>query len=294
MAMTALERYVRLEALGLWREGSGAPPREVVVSFGTTTLVLRDLRDAPLGHWALAGVRAIGREGGATIYAMSEDGGETLAIRDREMVAAIAAVSRADRVPAPAAPPRRRVPLGSLLLLVVLAAAAYWGPGLVRAQAARMLPPERAAEYGDRLLIALISVRGEPCAEPAGQRALDRIAAEAAPAAPPEVRVLDLGGAPVVALPGGTLLIDRGTVTAGDPGEIAAAIRQGLVRDPEAELMRAVGPLAALRYLLTGELGEPAFARAAAALLSAGGPASEPRGNVPAQPGRGALQGICG
>ena len=92
--MTALERYVRLEAIGLWRERPEAPPREVVVSFGNATLVLKDLADRPLGHWALAGVTVVGRDGPATIYAMTADGGETLAIRDPEMVAAIAAVSR--------------------------------------------------------------------------------------------------------------------------------------------------------------------------------------------------------
>ena len=64
--MTALEKYVRLEALGRWRERAGDPPREVVVSLGNATLLLKDLDERPLGHWALAGVVRLGarRRGG--------------------------------------------------------------------------------------------------------------------------------------------------------------------------------------------------------------------------------------
>ncbi len=42
---TALDRYLRLEATGFWREAPGAQPREVIVSFGRTTLLLSDLEE---------------------------------------------------------------------------------------------------------------------------------------------------------------------------------------------------------------------------------------------------------
>lgn len=84
--MTALDRYTRLEALAIWRENAATPPREVVVSFGAATLVLTDLAEHPLGHWALAGIQPIGTEAGATIYAMTIDGEETLAVRDPEKI----------------------------------------------------------------------------------------------------------------------------------------------------------------------------------------------------------------
>ena len=81
----------------------------MVVSFGSATLLLTDLEERPLGHWALAGVtRARAATGGATVYAMTADGGETLAIRDRDMVAAIAAVARPRSRRAGREPPRRR------------------------------------------------------------------------------------------------------------------------------------------------------------------------------------------
>ena len=123
--MTALDRYVRLEAVGLWRETPEADPREVVVSFGNTTLVLTDLAEHPLGHRALAGVSALGRDGGPHRLCDDRRGGETLTIRDSDMVAAIAAVVR--RRPQP----RRRAP----------AAADRADPGLGRAGRAGGVPP---------------------------------------------------------------------------------------------------------------------------------------------------------
>jgi hypothetical protein len=258
--MTALDRYVRLEALGTWRESPEAAPREVVVRFGRTTLVLTDLAEAPLGHWALAGVAVLGRERGATVYAMTP-GCETLAIRDPDMIAAIAAVARGPIAPPPP-PRRRRLPLGALLLAAALAAAAVYGPGLIRAQAARMVPPEAAAEIGDRMLIALIEARGAPCDDPAGGRALARLARRLDPAL--RLRVLDLG-APVAALPGRTVLIDRDALAAAAaPEELAGWAALALGRDPLAALLQGAGTARALRYVLTGELDDPALAAAAA------------------------------
>lgn len=93
--MTALDRYLRLEAVGLWREAPDADVREVIVSFGKTTLLFTDLRERPLGHWPLGGIRVLDERdaAGFTVYAMSD--GETLSVRDPDMVAAIAAVCRA-------------------------------------------------------------------------------------------------------------------------------------------------------------------------------------------------------
>ena len=109
--MTALERYVRLEAIGLLRETPDAPPREVVVSLGRHHPAPEDLDERPLGHWALAGVVRLGADGRRTVYSMTADGAETLTIRDRDMVEAIAALSRPRPRAAAAPPPRRRLPL---------------------------------------------------------------------------------------------------------------------------------------------------------------------------------------
>jgi hypothetical protein len=245
----------------------------VVVSFGNATLVLTDLEERPLGHWALAGVQVTGREGAATVYAMTPEGGETLTIRDSDMVEAIAEVARAHAAPAPARR-RRRLPLVPLLVLAALAVAAGFAPGLIRAQAARLVPPEKAEEFGDRMLLGVMEARGGSCNEPAGRRALGRLALEIDPATPPRLRVLDLGATPAVALPGGTVLIDRTALArAAEPAEVAGWAAAALAADPVAALMRAAGPISDLRYIFTGALGEPALERATRAVLS---PPAEP------------------
>lgn len=274
--MTALEQYLRLEAVGIWRETARADPREVVVSFGATTLVLTDLGDRPLGHWALAGVQKVGRTAEGTVYAMTPEGGETLTIADREMVAAIAAVTRRG-APRPKPPRRRRGQvLVTLGILAVFGFTVTVAPGLIAAQAARMMPPERAEEAADRILLGLMERRAL-CDQAEFRRALGLVAASIDPADPPRLRVMDLGQRRAVVLPGRTVLVDRTALAAAaGPDEVAGWVATALAGEPVADLMHAVGPVAGLTYILTGELGDPAVARARDALVAgpdgAGGP----------------------
>lgn len=273
--MTALERFVRLEALGQWREAPDAEPREVVVGFHNATLVLRDVTDRPLGHWALAGVQTIGTDGPATVYTMCPDGEETLAIADPDMTEAIATVSRAQaHAPArPEAVPGLRAWAPALICAVVFAAAIAFLPELIRAQAARMLPPEAAEEIGDRMLLQVMAAAGPLCVDPEGGRALDALGARVAQGKALRLRALDLGPASVALLPGPTVAVGRAAIArAEDPAEIAGWIALALAREqmrpgPE-RLMAAVGPVANLRYVFTGEISDGALSRATGALFA--------------------------
>ncbi len=277
--MTALDRYQRLEATGLWREGADAVPREVIVSFGNATLTLSDLEERPLGHWALAGMRVLAERPEGTVYATTPDAYETLTIRDGDMIEAIAAVSRAPGPRRSAAPARRigRV-WTALALIALIAAVAAVGPGLLRGQAVRMAPPERAAEYGDRMLLDIMGSRGALCAAPDGIRALEDLAARVLPASDVKIRVIGLGTAPVALLPGGTILLDRKVIeTATGPEEVAGWIAlawpaPGPDGGVEA-LMGVAGPLGQLRQVFSGDVGAPVLARAAAEALDAVPPA---------------------
>jgi hypothetical protein len=268
---TALERYERLEATGLWRESPGAAPREVVVAFGTETLVLRDLDDTTLGHWALAGLRTLRDEGSGRVYAMTRDGYETLAIRDPDMIAAIDAVTAAARgFPGPAAARRSRWP-SAIVALALLAALPLAAPPLIRDLAARAVTPEAAERLGDEMLIQLIDASGPPCADPAGAAALARLADAVAPEAPPRVRVMALGDAPAAILPGRLVVLDRRVPEeAAGPDEVAGWIALALeteaARPAVGAAMHAAGPLAAGRSLVTGRLDDAALARAAASV----------------------------
>ncbi len=268
--MTALERYDWLEAVGQWREGPDAPPREVIVSFRDATLVLSDLEERPLGHWALAGMQALRVEDGATVYSTTPEGYETLAIRDPQMTEAIAAVSRApSRRPAP----RRRSPrlAAGLAALAGLAAAITWGPGLIRAQALRMVSPEQAAEFGDRMLIEAMETTGPLCAAPGGVRALDRLAAAlAAPGETLTLHVTDLPAGPAARLPGRRVLLDRQAVEASEsPSDLATLVPQPQPGGgPAADLIAQTGVLGGLRFIFTGRINDATLARATQAALA--------------------------
>jgi hypothetical protein len=156
-----------------------------------------------------------------------------------------------------------------LAVLAALAALAFAAPPLIRDEAARLVPPARAAELGDRLLILLIERGGPPCADPAALRALDDLATRLAPDDPPRPRLVPLGPAGAALLPGNTLVVDTDLARAA-PEQIAARAAGALARDPLADLLAAAGPLATLRLLAGGELGDAALARAADALAAAG------------------------
>jgi hypothetical protein len=187
------------------------------------------------------------------------------------MVAAIAEVTRELPAWPRTAPSRKRRRLvGPVLALAALAAVALAGPELLRRLAVGMVPPEQAEEIGDRVLLALMEDGGGICAEPGGQRVLDRIAARVA-TPPPRIRVLALGGSGAAALPGGTLVLDRAAVTAGpDAAAVAQWIAEaGASEDPVTALMRAAGPLSNLRQVFSGDPGQAAITRAAAAIRAA-------------------------
>lgn len=272
--MTALQTRFRLQAPGLWRESAGEPPRAVTVTLGSTTLVLRGERGQVLDHWSLAGIRVIGETEGATRYAILAEDGETLEIRDEAMTRAIADAALDFDTPFAGPPPahRARLSISGMILVILAFALVFQGPELIRAQAARMVPPAQAREFGDRMLLAILEDNGPLCSDPEGARALASLGARIAPGA--SFRVLDLGyGRLVSALPGPTVLIDRSALArARGPEQLAGWVAQALGPAPgetqTQALIRAIGPVAALGYVFRGTLSDATLARAAEAALA--------------------------
>ena len=90
--MNPIQDFDRLEAMGLWREDGTRQRREVVVSFGKSTLVLTDINNNPLTHWSLASINHLGQSDAGTIFSVDADGDETLEIEDPTMIAAISKI----------------------------------------------------------------------------------------------------------------------------------------------------------------------------------------------------------
>lgn len=172
--MTAIEKYTRLETLGQWRESPDVTAREVVVSFENTTLVLSDLEEKPLCHWAMAATVRISLVGSKAVYTPDTEGFETLEIDDAHMIDAIAQVSGA----AIAAEPRTPwIRWGFLLFLVgTLIGIFFAAPALLREQAVRMTGPESARKLGMDMISALsLQICHEPRADGARALLLSRV-----------------------------------------------------------------------------------------------------------------------
>ena len=172
--MTAIEKYTRLEALGQWKESPDQPAREVVVSFENETLVLSNLDEKPLCHWAMAATFRISLDGSKAIYTPDTEGFETLEIDDAQMVEAIAQVSSAAVTTTPRTPWLRWIFL--LFLVTTIAAISFAAPAIMRGQAVRMTGPESARKLGSDMISTLgVQICREPRADAARELFLSRV-----------------------------------------------------------------------------------------------------------------------
>ena len=260
---TALKEYQRLEAIGLWREAPEAQLREVIISFGHSTLALSNQAEMALTHWSLAAVRRLNKGQMPAIYAPDDEASEVLEVSDEDMVEAIdkvlAAIAR--RTPHPGRL-RKSIILTSLLLMG--GAAWFWLPQALRYQATRVLPAVSRAQIGDDLLREITHLSGSPCASAEGLRSLNSLRARLDLPMPdhpePALRrlvVLPAGFSTSLSLPGGIILLNRALVEDfEDPdvtaGYIIAEDLRRARRDPVSEMLEYLGIPASLRLLTTG------------------------------------------
>lgn len=274
--MTALTRYQRLEASGLWRASPQAQRREVIVSVGDATLVISDRQERALTHWSLAAIaRGAATEGGGAVYHPDGDPGETLELDAGEtaMIAAIetlrAAVAR--RRPHPG---RLRLAVGLAVFAALALGAALWLPRALRGHAVSVVPQVGRAEIGAALFRRIQRVTGPPCDTPEGRAALDRLARRIpAPGGPGHLAVMADGVRGTVSLPGGTILIAKALVEDYDTPEVVAGylvaerLRAGS-QDPLAVLLRQSPVWASIRLLTTGEIDDATLSAYAETMLT--------------------------
>ncbi|PIE08034.1 MAG: hypothetical protein CSA74_04205 [Rhodobacterales bacterium] len=279
--MTALRKYQRLEAPGLWQSAPEARRLDVAVSIGDATLTLADMSGRPLAHWSLPAVRRLNPGARPALYSPSAamDEAETLEIAEPLMIEAIETVRRAIERSHPRKG-RLRLAVTTAAAALMLAAAAVWLPSALTRHTLSVLPDAVRASVGMHLLERIERVAGAPCGDKLGQAALDRLAARVAGAAETlKVRVLASGIDGARHLPGKIVLLDRAQVEDYEQPDVAAGfilaeVQRASDRDPMAPLLDHAGPLATARLLTTGELpggvldsyGEAVFAQAPAAI----------------------------
>ena len=261
MKKTALTKYQRLEAAGLWRAEPTAQRVDVVVSVGEATLTITDMRDRVQAHWSIAAVARANPGHRPAIYHPDGDPGETLELAENEdeMIAAIEKLRGVVERQRPR-PGRLRF-VGVLTSLAAVAALVlFWLPGAARDHALGVVPMVKRVEIGQALLGHLQRVTGPVCDGPGGEAALAQLARRLPPRRG-EARFLMVRGGIEGALrvPGGVVLINANLVedhTEPDvvAGHIIAAHLRAEAHDPLAKILEEGGLSASLRLLATGVL----------------------------------------
>lgn len=253
--MTAIDKFIRLEAVGWWFEAGRQEAREVIVSFGDATLQIASLKDVPLTHWSLLATKRIGTRGEAVIYSADPEQHEVLEIEDTDMIRAISAVTSA-LTPPPSKRKTRWLWRGAGLALLL--GALSQSPPLIYSMAGITTSPARLAEASE----SLRNEAGPVCKDWLGVRALEEMAAALFPEqVPPKMMVIDGLAAPVHALPNGDILIAKQafeTLSADDLAtQIIAAWAHAQNGGAKSALIESLGPTAALRYLVSGRFPSP-------------------------------------
>lgn len=259
--MTALTKYDRLEATGLWRATPEHQRREVVVSIGDATLVISDTNDQAIAHWSLAAVERYGTSNTPAIFHPDGDPSETLElpISEPEMIAAIETLRKAVLKARPH--PGRLRWLGAVISIGTVAAAmVFWLPGAVQTHTLSVVPDVTRTKIGNALLARIERVAGRPCRSQPARPALKTLALRTNTK---ELIVLRSGITDSLYLPGGKVLVNRILVEDfEEPDVVAGYILAEQVRSQSNDSLVAVldhvGLRATFTLLTTGNL--PAIA----------------------------------
>lgn len=270
--MTALSKYDRLEATGLWRPAPDGQRREVIVSIGNATLVIADMNDQAIAHWSLAAVERAGPPDTPAIFHPDGDPGETLELpaHETEMIAAIDSLRSAIAARRPRRGRLRWLGFG-ISMTAAAAVILFWLPGAMRDNTLRVVPQVKREEIGVALIDRMQRVTGPMCNDSAGLRALRRIGARLDT---PKLAVVPALGQPALHLPGGVIVLDRSVFEDWEEPDVAAGyilsqLALQVEQDPLGNLLDVVGPWENFRLLTTGQISQAAIDSYAEYLMTA-------------------------
>lgn len=274
--MTAVDKYQRLECMGLWRNSAAAQLREVGVALRDATLILSDPKTGmALTHWSLPSIERLNTGEARALFTAGrlDDGSpaEVLELDDPDMVAAIDIVHVAiiRRQPHPG---RLRGVMVVSVLTLVACLGVLWLPGAMIRHTAAVLPESTRVQIGKMALQDAVRLTGSPCDADLGRRALGTLALHLSNEGVAEIAVVRDGVALTRGLPGGLILVNRKLVEdVQDPevlaGYLLAEAVRGEAADPVITLLRHAGLFATLKLLTTGVLASDAVATYAENLL---------------------------
>ncbi|MBR9653123.1 hypothetical protein [Thalassovita aquimarina] len=271
--MTALTKYQRIEASGLWRATPEDQRREVIVSIGDATLMISDLRDRALTHWSLPALVRVNPGDWPAIYHPDGDPGETLELTEdeSEMVAAIEKLRQAIERRRPK-PGRLRTVMMAASLASVLAVGVFWLPGAMIDHALSVVPEVKRQQIGQRLLADIERVAGPACNAAGSRPALDRLARRLTGDGL-RLNVVQTSVFDAAMLPGNLMVLSSSLFEDYEEPDVAAGhiIAERLRAreiDPLERLLSESGMFSSLRLLTTGRLPDEVLKAYAETLLT--------------------------
>lgn len=96
--MTAIKKYRILESKGLWIEKKETNPKEVIVSFGKSSIIIADDNAIPLDHWNFNSIVVMHKNLTRTTFGLGLDREEELIIHDAEMIEAITMICEQGKI----------------------------------------------------------------------------------------------------------------------------------------------------------------------------------------------------
>ncbi|CUH61185.1 hypothetical protein [Thalassobacter stenotrophicus] len=255
--MTALKDIAKIETTGLWRADEDAQRIEVFVSVGDGSLIITDISNTALSHWALAAVHRRNPGKRPAIYAPGRDTPEELEIEDATMIDAIERIRTAiDRT----RPHPGRLRVLSLLAITVtlLALALFWVPKALRDHTLSVLPGPQQVAIGQSMLSRITTLTGPACSDPQGLEALRVLNARVLPQTRARIVVLPNLPKPTMHLPGGHIivsadLLDPGSAAEAVAGHILTASLRADLYDTLSEYLTFAGFRETFRLLTSGE-----------------------------------------
>lgn len=268
--MTALVGYERLESGGIWKASPDAQRIDVAVSFGDATLVFKDQAGRPLTHWSLPAIERLNPGQRPAQFSPDGTAAETLEIDDDVLIEAIEKVRKTLRK-RQANPGRLRTVIALGLLVAMGAVIFLLLPDVIRRQTLAVVTPTARAEIDAKLLAEFERLTGPSCRGTQARAAIGELSAKVNLDAP--INVLPGELARPIALPGGTVLLDKAMVEipedpAATAGYVLLARAIAKDNDPLTELLDNASLSDAMHLLTRGTLPPEAVQKEANRLLT--------------------------
>ena len=164
--------YTKFETFGVWQENSEKPEEQVVVSFGKSTLLLRDINESIVAQWSFPSISVNTLPDGQVTFSPDEDGIEKLVISDEEMIEQLKKVIQA--------PIYDRKNFRTIFFLIISLFVTLFlllnSRNILIGLATSITPNGKASIMFEKLMESKDNPLGRKCIMPEGQKILDQLA----------------------------------------------------------------------------------------------------------------------